>query len=567
MQTGTPKWSNHKLWLKEPKNTKDAKACCSACGSSEPKIALQACSRCKVTMYCSRTCQKKSWPVHKQQCKKLCGSNKSNNTGHKDTKLLGFQACSPSIGEHKKLAIQQLESFKSFDSVETLKDHTIHGVPNSTDLSAKARDDAVQIHPHKTRGNIIVATFDIVRGTTISTEPPLLCVQEFCRSDPLPPTGFKIDPQIWKYYTAFLDEPVSVQQEILELYSPTDGKKASEIWWAVVNAAGLDFDKEVFIKVAMIFRFNSALTNPQPKDGGLQSSQNRKGHSLFKIASRLSHSCEPNCCWFSASNGDRIVRTIKPVKQGDELTVNYLNDDWLAKPVSMRRAKIDESWEFTCECGRCCAEIDETRRFRCATKSCAGHHFPIQTGFTLCSSCHNEAPTKHVQRMLQQEKEIASNVKYIESVLGSIDVTRKVVHLVPPHRHHYLALEISQLQFELYTQLGQTKKAVQALRAKLECWDTIVLFPTRPPAFMCESIGDVLAVSPKLQTTLEAARAYTRAVHTLHVTDGSSPYSKLAVSKLIHTHQKLTHDDVENSRLAHVLEDSSCPCNRARSGL
>jgi hypothetical protein len=39
---------------------------CAACGSPHH---LQLCGRCKATRYCSRTCQREDWKLHKKTCK------------------------------------------------------------------------------------------------------------------------------------------------------------------------------------------------------------------------------------------------------------------------------------------------------------------------------------------------------------------------------------------------------------------------------------------------------------------------------------------------------------------
>ena len=56
--------------------------CCTVCrrsageSSTEGKIVLRACSRCKVPRYCSRECQSKHWKFgHKKQCKAAIASN------------------------------------------------------------------------------------------------------------------------------------------------------------------------------------------------------------------------------------------------------------------------------------------------------------------------------------------------------------------------------------------------------------------------------------------------------------------------------------------------------------
>ena len=44
---------------------------CGGCGRVDEQRAFLKCAGCKVTLYCSRACQKKDWKTHKPKCKKL----------------------------------------------------------------------------------------------------------------------------------------------------------------------------------------------------------------------------------------------------------------------------------------------------------------------------------------------------------------------------------------------------------------------------------------------------------------------------------------------------------------
>jgi hypothetical protein len=48
------------------------KKVCSQCGESD--ISLKICTKCRLTFYCSNSCQRKHWPVHKKWCKKRFGN-------------------------------------------------------------------------------------------------------------------------------------------------------------------------------------------------------------------------------------------------------------------------------------------------------------------------------------------------------------------------------------------------------------------------------------------------------------------------------------------------------------
>ena len=41
---------------------------CCGCEQEFPKTALKRCSHCDRVQYCSKECQRKNWPRHKQFC-------------------------------------------------------------------------------------------------------------------------------------------------------------------------------------------------------------------------------------------------------------------------------------------------------------------------------------------------------------------------------------------------------------------------------------------------------------------------------------------------------------------
>ncbi|KZT66486.1 hypothetical protein DAEQUDRAFT_758711 [Daedalea quercina L-15889] len=49
---------------------------CRQCMAREPMVKLFVCSKCKKIYYCSRECQKKDWPLHKDSCKDIAELNK-----------------------------------------------------------------------------------------------------------------------------------------------------------------------------------------------------------------------------------------------------------------------------------------------------------------------------------------------------------------------------------------------------------------------------------------------------------------------------------------------------------
>ncbi|CAE8728566.1 unnamed protein product [Polarella glacialis] len=83
---------------------------------------------------------------------------------------------------------------------------------------------------------------------------------------------------------------------------------------------------------------------------------------IFTFLACLNHSCDPNLQVVSSRPGSYILlRTLRTVAQGEELTINYTGA-W-DRPLKDRREQLQSRWLFTCKCPRCAAEdaMDKTR--------------------------------------------------------------------------------------------------------------------------------------------------------------------------------------------------------------
>jgi hypothetical protein len=76
---------------------------------------------------------------------------------------------------------------------------------------------------------------------------------------------------------------------------------------------------------------------------------------LFLWASRMQHSCEPNChLQVDTESGCCIIRAIRHIEAGDEMTNDYTNGDpeFHALNVKERQARLMHRG-FLCKCSRC----------------------------------------------------------------------------------------------------------------------------------------------------------------------------------------------------------------------
>ncbi|CAE8612884.1 unnamed protein product, partial [Polarella glacialis] len=107
------------------------------------------------------------------------------------------------------------------------------------------------------------------------------------------------------------------------------------------------------------------------------------GLAVYRRLGRASHSCEPNCVLEESSsdptgvgnNGNPSVRVrlraVRPLRQGEEVTISYLPASALEAPVRERREMLRRLRGFACRCGRCGVELRRPswhRRLRLAVR-------------------------------------------------------------------------------------------------------------------------------------------------------------------------------------------------------
>ena len=74
---------------------------------------------------------------------------------------------------------------------------------------------------------------------------------------------------------------------------------------------------------------------------------------LFPLTSVLNHSCSSNVICF-ATDGFRFgCRAVVDIKQGEELTTNYLHYHYHFYGGSYRLQELRQFWHFNCTCKRC----------------------------------------------------------------------------------------------------------------------------------------------------------------------------------------------------------------------
>ena len=386
----------------------------------------------------------------------------------------------------------------------------------------------IKIETTEDRGRVVVATADLDPGVTgievfiedaLAIFPPLRSSKGRTPSLPL---GFPkhFSPKLWFDYWYYKSLSEGVKTKIRSFYFELDCKLANDVRAGIVAFASYEnIDVEEFVLVNMVINFNCVIVNPAAADGS--GSGIILGSGLFETACCLSHSCKPNCCWFSSLDGSKkIVRAITPIQKGEELTIGYLGDELLV-PMHSRRKSLYKSKYFNCNCKRCKSGYDDTRQFKCASKKCSGVHFVQQVEeedapvLLTCTECGNETTKDFAGRLLKQERALQNNLEQIEYIADNglqIDVTDRIKKLRPFHPYHYLSELCYRIQGELYIQTGDFRAATKANELMVACRDGMfgVDYPNNLLAFACERVGDSLQHTETPRKPTNAQSGYYR---------------------------------------------------------
>lgn len=152
------------------------------------------------------------------------------------------------------------------------------------------------------KGLVVFANGKIFKGTRIITEEPLFSIEK-------PFTGHKLVAEISRLST-------EIQGSLMRLH---------------------DTRESAVPPVARIFRANAFGTGSTS--------------SIFLRATRINHSCVPNCHFSWNTNLNRLtVHAVKDIATGQEMTVSYGE---VLRTREQRKELLTPSYDFECNCPAC----------------------------------------------------------------------------------------------------------------------------------------------------------------------------------------------------------------------
>ena len=184
------------------------------------------------------------------------------------------------------------------------------------------------------------------------------------------------------------------------------------------------------------------------------------GLGMFPLTAILNHSCSPNAVFFTNSNGEMQVDTIRPLEQGEQIFVSYVD---LFAPKYERRGRLLETKHFWCECIRCLDEISDCwiDAFKCI--QCFNGYKIERNHSYECSECGATSTSEEIFRTvssIQDEAEDIINAGMLEFGKSLLEkALLKANEFL--HPHHYIVLNISVNLVNVCSKLNHFKDCLQ----------------------------------------------------------------------------------------------------------
>ena len=303
------------------------------------------------------------------------------------------------------------------------------------------------------KGRMVVTTRDVSPGETMLVDTPL--VVGTVGEDVM--ENIELSGEMVRRVIEIIEADEDMRERVLGLMDHLDIRRGQAVWdevrehigpWVLARPGMEEVSLETVERVVGIIRTNSIKWDQQ------QMSASRDGshaYALCPLFACLNHSCGSNATDVQTSCGHVVVRAVRAIKRGEEVSIQYRAS---AMDSVTRRRELKEFWMFECDCERC---RDTTEMgtmasgLRCDTCECAGVMLPdtcsLDTSWT-CDTCGQTVSQEMVDRTLASIKERIStiNVKTSASEVESIleELRTKL------HKNHSLCLSLQRLLITLH---------------------------------------------------------------------------------------------------------------------
>lgn len=275
------------------------------------------------------------------------------------------------------------------------------------------------------------------------------------------------------------------------------------------------------------------------------------GLVLYNRISMCAHSCDPSCCWSYGEEDAFVLRSRVSLKEGQELTISYLQDEDLLKSTAVRRAKL-QNWRFTCMCERCILEVDLGRGFRC--RRCrVGVLYANIVNNTLeaCNVCGSTALKDDMKMLIHLEEEYVNRVESLDKT-DVADVETVYQAAIDIFERHWILYVMDTILWEAHRE-KKLQDAMEHQRRRIDFHEHFYPRPTFILAWCHEEFGDCLQ-STFVQRKWHYMQEFQRAYQMLAILCGTnhqytaSPYNKLWTAQSSNSNSNGSSNSNSNSR-------------------
>eukprot|EP00994_Dinema_validum_P008231 NODE_732_length_1386_cov_20.676889_g539_i0.p1 GENE.NODE_732_length_1386_cov_20.676889_g539_i0~~NODE_732_length_1386_cov_20.676889_g539_i0.p1 ORF type:complete len:414 (+),score=112.53 NODE_732_length_1386_cov_20.676889_g539_i0:45-1244(+) len=223
-----------------------------------------------------------------------------------------------------------------------------------------AATGSVEVAVTEEFGNTLLAIQDLQMGGAVVVEEPLLTVtRELDRTGDV---WLDIEINLVPHLIVLEElltcpDSASVVEEMRDMYCP-DLASEIEIVLQCKEAAVVARSKFDWARSWEVDQLHTFALTFDMNAHRFQTSH----RALFRLGSRLTHSCSPNT-FYSSASGKGCHYALRPIAKGEVITTNYLGPA-LMLPTVRRQKRLWETKLFLCRCSRCTGP-DFTRSVPC----------------------------------------------------------------------------------------------------------------------------------------------------------------------------------------------------------
>lgn len=243
---------------------------------------------------------------------------------------------------------------------------------------------------------------------------------------------------------------------------------------------GLQCPPELVERIIGIFRTNSVKWEAR-----LGETWRPVGHALCPLFSVLCHSCVNNTRYTQTKEGRLVVRAVKPIKAGEEITTQYRGPN---TGNVLRRPEFPSNWMFECRCERC--EDPTELGTHASTLRCVECDQPSlyprdseQDSDWLCRACNYQESAQSVTLKTRLLEADLDSFPYSASPEEWEDLLERFQSVL--HENHYICMKTKRILLQIYG-AREGYKLNQLSRKQLErkislCRNYISIFSVLEP--------------------------------------------------------------------------------------